>query len=243
MPVYRLDIAYDGTDFRGYAEQRGQRTVQEVLEEALARAMGPVATAVAGRTDAGVHAARQVVSVVAERPTDIERLKRSLQRLLPVDVSVLDCVEEEVGFDARFSASSRTYRYYVLNRPVPDPLLRRTTWHVPRPLDRGAMNAAASHFVGRHDFSSLCRRNEGRSMVREVLLAGWREVEQGLLCFEVTATSFCHQMVRSMAALTVEVGRGRIDPEEVPGILVAEDRNAARGAAPPHGLVLWDVRY
>ena len=115
-------------------------------------------------------------------------------------------------------------------------------WHVPYPLDREAMNRAAGHLVGEYDFASLCRAAEGKSTVRTVLGAFWVEEPPGLV-FETSAVAFCHQMVRSMVALCVEIGRGRLAADRVPGILEARDRNAARGAAPPHGLVLWEVGY
>lgn len=246
MPTYRLDIAYDGTDFHGYARQPRVRTVQGVLEEALATALGPVETAVAGRTDAGVHAARQVVSFATDEEISPERLERSLRRLLPEDVTVLSCRRVPDRFHARFSAVSRSYRYTVLNSPAPDPLLRRTAWHVPDPLALEEMSAAAGHLVGTHDFASLCRAARGRSRgwtIRTVLAARWRRPRAKLLVFDVRAESFCHQMVRSMVALCVEIGRGKLPAQAVPAILEARDRNAARGAAPARGLVLWRVSY
>ncbi|MFZ0492015.1 MAG: tRNA pseudouridine(38-40) synthase TruA [Acidimicrobiia bacterium] len=242
MPTYRLDISYEGTSFHGYARQDDVRTVQGVVEAALARVMGPVETTVAGRTDAGVHARQQVVSFVMEPPVDVERLVRSLNGLLPADVAALACREAGEGFSARFTARSRSYRYAILNRPTPDPLLRSTTWHVPETLDVEAMQRAAEAFVGEHDFASLCRRAEGRSTVRQVLEASWGR-SGDIVEFRVSATSFCHRMVRSMVALCVEVGRGRVDSGDVPGILAARDRAAAKGAAPSRGLVLWGVAY
>jgi tRNA pseudouridine38-40 synthase len=242
MSTYRLDITYDGTSFHGYARQRDVRTVQGVLEAALARAIGPVETTVAGRTDAGVHARQQVVSFGTETTVDVERLIRSLNSLLPNDVAAVACSEVEDGFSARFTALSRSYRYTILNRPARDPLRRSTTWHIPETLDVQAMQHAAGAFIGEHDFASLCRKAEGRSTIREVLEASW--VRDGdIVEFRVTATAFCHQMVRSMVALCVEVGRGRVDTGDVVGILAARDRAAAKGAAPPQGLVLWGVGY
>ena len=242
MPTYRLDISYDGTPFHGYARQRDVQTVQGVLDAALATVIGHVETTVAGRTDAGVHARRQVVSFSTDAVIDVERLVRSLNGLLPVEVAAIACSQVEEGFSARFSAVSRSYRYAILNRPAPDPLLRFTTWHVPGDLDVEAMQRAAEAFIGEHDFASLCRRAEGRSTVREVVEASWAR-SCDIVEFRVTATSFCHQMVRSMVALCVEVGRGRIDPGDVPGILDVHDRTAGKGAAPPQGLVLWGVAY
>jgi tRNA pseudouridine38-40 synthase len=243
VPVYRITLAYDGTGFHGYAANPGVRTVQGELEAVLERLFGsPVATAVAGRTDAGVHARANVVSFTVDDPVDPDRLQRSITKLLGPEVVAVSVAEAPEGFDARFSATERTYRYHIDTGPVPDPLRRHLAWHVPHRLDPGAMNEAAAHFVGEHDFASLCRAAEGRGTVRRVLRASWTRSEPGLI-FEVTSTAFCHQMVRSMAALCVEVGRGRVGAHDVPGILEARDRNAARGAAPPHGLVLWEVAY
>jgi tRNA pseudouridine38-40 synthase len=242
-PIYRLDLAYDGTGFRGYARNAGVRTVQGLLEDALETALGgPVTTTVAGRTDAGVHARRQVVSFTADGIFDLERIRRSLDGLCGPEMSITDLAEAPDGFDARFSAVSRSYRYLIDVGTAPDPMERHRVWHVGEPLDVDAMNQAAAGFVGEHDFASLCRAAGDRSLVRRVTDAGWG-ISDGLLVFSVTASSFCHQMVRSMVALCVEVGRGRLDPGDIPGILAAKDRHAARGVAPPHGLTLWEVEY
>ena len=162
--------------------------------------------------------------------------------MLGPEIVAVDASEAPDGFNARFSAASRHYVYRIDNGEVPDPLMRRTSWHVPRRLDVGAMNQAAAAMVGVHDFASLCRAAAGRTTVRTVLSAVWRVEPLGPL-FEVEAQAFCHQMVRSMVALCVEVGRGRMAADAVPGILEAHDRDAAGGAAPPHGLVLWEVGY
>lgn len=243
MPTYRITLAYDGSGFRGYAANPGVRTVQGELEGVLARILGgPVVTRVAGRTDAGVHARANVVSFAAAEPVDPVRLQRSITKLLGPEVVAVAVDEAEDGFDARLSATGRTYRYRVDTGSVPDPLRRHHAWHVADRLDVQAMNEVAACFVGEHDFASLCRAAEGRSTVRRVLSASWTREEPGVV-YEVAATSFCHQMVRSMVALCVEAGRGRLQPAEVPAIIEACDRNQSRGAAPPHGLVLWEVEY
>jgi tRNA pseudouridine38-40 synthase len=243
MAVYRIDLGYDGSGFHGYARQPGVRTVQEELEEALFRLTGPVETEVAGRTDKGVHATGQVVSFPGPPDLDCDRVRRSLNRQLAPAIAAAAVIPAPEGFSARFSATGRTYRYLVLNREVPDPFLAATSWHYQTPLDVTAMSRAAGHFVGEQDFTSFCRKAGDRSMVRDVRRAGWREGEGDLLAFEVEASSFCHQMVRSLVALCVEVGRRRVAPEEVPAILAARDRHAAKGAAPPHGLTLIHVSY
>ncbi len=241
MPTYRLDLAYDGTGFHGYARQPGVRTVQGELEDALFKHTGPVETSVAGRTDAGVHGRHQTVSFSAD-DLEPDRLWRSLNSQLGPEIAISSVSRATDDFDARFSALSRRYRYFIHSAPVPDPLTRLYTWHVPHALDVADMNEAAAAFVGEHDFASLCRAAEGRTTVRTVLEASWRRAGPQVL-YDVRALAFCHQMVRSMVALCVEVGRGRLAAEDVPAVLAARDRNAARGAAPAHGLVLWAVEY
>lgn len=244
MPAYRLDLSYDGSSFRGYARQPDVPTVQAELEDALRTVAGkPVETVCAGRTDAGVHAAHQVVSFEIDQAIDSDELRRRIDGLVGPEIAVHGASTVQPGFSARFDAVSRAYRYLVLGRPSGDPLRRHMVWHVPYRLETAAMDAAARHFVGEHDFASFCRRAEGRTSVRTVLEAVWSEPEPCLHRFDVRATAFCHQMVRSLVALCVEVGRGRIDPGDVPAIMEARDRNAARGAAPPHGLALWRVEY
>lgn len=251
----RLTVAYDGTDFRGFAESEGVRTVMGEVRRAVETVVrSPVELAGAGRTDAGVHAWGQVVSGELPADTDLRRLVRSLNGLCGPDVSVRSAEWTEAEFSARFSATARTYHYHVWNDPAPNPLLARTTWHVPHPLDVDVMNRGAELVLGEHDFSSFCRRPkpaEGRaepSLVRRVLVARWESVDAatwgpGLLKFEISASSFCHQMVRSLAGTLVDIGLARRSAESVRATLAALDRNAAGQVAPPTGLVLYSVDY
>lgn len=230
----------------------------------------PVALTCAGRTDTGVHARGQVVTFdVADEVLDrlaardrrgsgdgLRRLRDGVNALVGAAVVVTGVSVVDAGFDARFSARSRTYRYAVLNAAVPDPFLADRAWWVDQPLDLTAMDDASGHLIGEHDFSSFCRRPkpspagaEPLSLVRRVLAAEW-SVEGGadpgegrLLTFEITATAFCHQMVRSITGLLVDVGRGRRAPGDVRTALEARDRAAVGHLAPPHGLVLWHVEY
>ena len=243
MPVYRLDLSYDGTGFNGYARQEGQPTVQGRLEEALAVVIGgPVVTSVAGRTDTGVHARGQVVSFLSPATLDTEGVARSLRGILAPEVVVSSVTEEADDFDARFSAVWRRYRYLIDPSPAPDPLLRHQVWHVGRPLDVDAMADVAVAFIGEHDFSSFCRAHEGRANVRRVFAAEWRH-ESGLLVFWIRASAFCHQMVRSLVGYCFDVGRGFSDPGAVSRVIEARDRSAVATVAPPHGLTLWEVGY
>lgn len=242
MPTYRLDLAYDGTDFHGFAKQPGLRTVQGELEEALTHHSGPVETFVAGRTDKGVHATGQVVSFVTGADLEVDRVVRSLNSQLSAEVAVIGLVRVGDDFHARFSAEARAYRYDIVNRPVPDPLRARTAWHVAEPLDLEAMNEAAEVLVGEHDFASFCRRGEGQSTIRTVLWAGWHDWSH-VVELSIAANAFCHQMVRSIVAVLVEVGRSRLEVDDIEPILEAVDRNQARGTAPPHGLALVAIAY
>ncbi len=254
----RMTVAYDGTDFRGFAESDGVRTVMGELRRAVETiTRGPVALTGAGRTDAGVHAWGQVVTGMLPADTDLRRLSRSVNALCAPDISVRHADWADDRFSARFSATARTYHYDVWNDPAPHPLLARTSWHVPRALDVDAMNSGAALLLGEHDFSSFCRRPkpaEGQvdpSMVRRLQAARWSRPDgavwgasgTGLLRFEVTATSFCHQMVRSIVGTLVDIGVGRRAPDSVTATLAALDRNAAGQVAPPTGLVLFSVDY
>ena len=259
--VLRLVVAYDGAAFHGFAPNDGVTTVGGSLVAAAERVLGvPVAMTVAGRTDAGVHAVGQVVGleVPAGTPVDPDRLRTALNGLLGPVVAVPELAVAPPDFHARFDARWRAYRYLVLNSPVHDPFLRATAWWCPEPLDLSAMETAGRALVGEHDFSSFCRRPKDRRdepLVRRVLDIGWERVARGggwdapcaddgdVLRMSVSATAFCHQMVRSIVGTLVDVGRGRFDPGDVGRILAATDRHAAGQVAPPHGLCLWAVGY
>ena len=243
MPSYRIDLAYDGTGFRGYARQDGQRTIQGVLETALETVLGVMPpTSVAGRTDAGVHARRQVVSFDIERDVDCLQLAKSLNGILGPEIGVSKVRRVEDGFNARFSATFRRYRYLISVSPAGDPLTRHQVWHVGRSLDIGAMEAVAAAVMGEHDFSAFCRSVEGRSNVRVVDEARWDSGED-LLTFWIQANAFCHQMVRSLVGFAYDVGRGFTGVDSIPEIIEAGDRNRIVTVAPAHGLTLWEVGY
>lgn len=244
MPTYRVDFAYDGSGFHGFARQAGGiRTVQGELEVALGQVLREdIDLVVAGRTDAGVHARHQVVSFTAEREMDPRRIARAVTSMLGPEISAHEASIVPDGFSARFDAVWRSYRYRVLDAPVPDPLRRLTVWHVDEELDVESMDSAARHFVGSFDFASFCRRREGAGTERTVYEASVSR-EGDLVVFAVRAKAFCHQMVRSMTGFLVHVGLGRRRPDDVPPTLAALDRSAAPSPAPPTGLVLWDVGY
>lgn len=250
----RLLVAYDGGPYRGFARNSGVRTVAGGLEAALSTVLGEqIVVTAAGRTDAGVHAWGQVVSFDTtsdrfERDGPV-RLRSRLNAICGPSIVVREVEVAEPSFDARRSARWRRYRYTVLRRDVADPFLAPFSWWVPAPLDLDSMRQAAVPLVGSHDFSSFCRRPKVSagapepSLVRRVLDAGWDDLGGGLLRFEIRASSFCHQMVRSMVGLQVDVGRGRRRAADVARVLGARDRAAVGNLAPPHGLCLWEVGY
>jgi tRNA pseudouridine38-40 synthase len=242
----RLLLAYDGGGFHGFALQPGVRTVGGVLAAALERHLRhTVELTCAGRTDSGVHAWGQVVTFDARADVDPVALQRALNRALKPSVVVRAADVAPAGFDARRAATSRRYRYTVLNASVPDPLRAGTAWHVAAPLDLPSMRLACDPLHGEHDFSSFCRRPPvpGVSLVRMVRDVRWDDAGEGVLRFEIEASSFCHQMVRSIVGTMVEVGLGKRKAGEMTGIIRSRSRAAAGSMAPAHGLCLWEVSY
>jgi tRNA pseudouridine38-40 synthase len=250
MVRVRMLVAYDGTHFHGFAEQVGVPTVAGVLRDAIEKVVRhPVDMTCAGRTDRGVHAWGQVVSLDLSAAADLDALHRSLLKLCGPTIVVRDIAAAAPDFDARFSATGRSYRYTVLNREVPDPFVASTSWHVPQPLDIELLTLACDPFLGEHDFSAFCRRpkvaagEEPRSLVRRVRRAAWTDLGDGVLRFEIEASAFCHQMVRSIVGTVVAAGLGNVRAGEIRGILRSADRSLAAPIAPPQGLCLWCVAY
>ena len=249
MVRLRIDLAYDGADFRGFARQPDQRTVQGALEGALSLLYGEaITTTGAGRTDAGVHAAGQVVHCDVPddaRPnSDLDRTRAALDHLSGEDVTIWRVRRVPSTFDARFSAVQRRYRYRLCDAVGMDPAWRRRTWHVgPPKLDVAAMEAGGAHLIGEHVFASFCRKREGDALVRRIDRLAVRRGVGGLVVVGVDGAAFCHQMVRSVVGSLVEVGAGKREPAWIADVLAAQDRAAAGAVAPPHGLTLTAVRY
>lgn len=241
----RLDIAYDGEPFRGFARQPGVRTVQGDLEEALGRVLGGEPRLdVAGRTDAGVHALGQVCGLsAAPEIEDTARLQGALNGMCGPSISIHGLTIAPGDWHARFSARSRTYVYALLESEVPDPFLARTSWMQPRPLDVEAMNEAAGHLLGERDFSSFGRLPDDEASAIRNLYELRCIRRHRIVRIRARANAFIHQMVRSLVGTLVQVGEGRRSPDELPQILDARDRAAAGPVAPPHGLCLVAVEY
>jgi tRNA pseudouridine38-40 synthase len=271
MPWFKLTLAYDGTDFSGWQAQPGRRTVQGEFERAWREITGEtVRVTASGRTDAGVHAAGQVVGVESDTRIEPEALVLALNAKLPEDVAVRAVEPAPENFHATTDAKRKTYRYTIYNdrrRPV---FLRRYSWHVPTPLDVEAMHRASQHLVGTHDYACFqSAGSERESTVRTLFAAsvarsatgsarGLSRVADGagdpraepeadevnaLVTIEVTGDGFLYTMVRTIAGTLVEVGRGRRDASWVAEAIASRDRTQAGQTAPPHGLTLASVEY
>jgi tRNA pseudouridine38-40 synthase len=254
----RLDIAYDGTEFAGWALQAGQRTVAGVLDEALSTVFRvPVQLRAAGRTDAGVHATGQVAHVDVPvdalsnvyprraRSGDSEFLPlvRRLARFLPADVRALDITRAASGFDARFSALRRHYVYRLSTAPYgvePQDARYVTAW--PRPLDVDAMSVASRDLLGLHDFAAFCRQREGATTIRDLQRLDWSRDGDRITAY-VSADAFCWSMVRSLVGALLAVGEHRRETDWCASLLGASARSSDFAAAPPHGLTLVGVDY
>jgi tRNA pseudouridine38-40 synthase len=254
----RLDFGYDGTDFSGWAAQPGLRTVEGELSAALTtllRAEQPVRLTVAGRTDAGVHARGQVAhldpdpAAWAALPgrstrTPEEAALTRLRGILPADIGMRAVAVAAEGFDARFSALRRRYLYRLADRPeLADPLRRRDTVLIKRPLDVDSMHAAAQKLLGLNDFGAFCKRREGATTVRTLLDYSWRRGDDGTLEATVVADAFCHSMVRSLVGAVVPVGEGRRPVDWPAAVMRAAVRDAGVIVMPPNGLSLEEVAY
>jgi tRNA pseudouridine38-40 synthase len=257
----RLDLAYDGTDYNGWATQPGLPTIQGALEEGLATIIRrPVRTVVAGRTDAGVHARGQVVhfdlteaewqGVTRQRAgldpasTLVRRLGGALGREHGA-VVIIRAARAPEGFDARFSALWRSYHYAISDAPESrDPLGRRFTYWHKAPLDAELMDAEAKSLLGLHDFLTFCKPREGATTIRNLQAFGFlRDPDSGLVTAHLQADAFCHNMVRALVAAIIQVGEGKHPAGWVAGRLEAMVRDSQTRLAPPHALVLEHVEY
>ena len=244
MRTLKLTLAYDGTAFAGWQMQANQRTVQGALEEALLPIEGTrVVVHAAGRTDAGVHAAGQVISFSLTSRITCEALVRALNVRLEQDVRVMSAEEAPAGFNARFDARHKTYHYAIYNAAVVPPPLRHFVWHVPQPLNVTAMNAAAGVLIGEHDFAAFQAAGSDVVTTRREVLASRVIARDGQIVVEVTGTGFLRHMVRTIVGTLVDIGLGRRAVEDMTHVLRSRDRTQASATAPPHGLTLVRVDY
>jgi len=243
-PAWRVVVAYDGTAYSGWQIQPGRPTVQGLVVAAAQALLGDgIRVAGASRTDAGVHALRQVVSIRGARELSADVVGRALNATLPRDIRVVACADADEGFDARRAALGKRYGYLIENGSTPSPFLLRYAWHVPAPLDVERMRRALAPLRGRHDFSAFCaapgREHEPTCTVRALHVLRRRD----RIAVLVSGDRFLHHMVRNIVGSAVEVGRGAREPDWLAEVLAGRDRRRAGPTAPAHGLTLLRVLY
>lgn len=242
---FKITIEYDGTRYHGWQRQKNDRTIQAEIEKAILKVTGrQVALTGSGRTDAGVHAYAQVANFKCETRLDGQALLGGLNSLTDDDIVVTECREVEESFHARYDVKSKTYVYKILNRPTPAAIGRQYAWHVRKKLNRETMRAAISHLIGSHDFKAFEGSGSPRShTTRQVFKADLIDGQDGVLAFEIEAEGFLRFMVRNIVGTLVDVGLGKISPDEFEYILNSRDRSLAGATAPAHGLFLKNVMY
>jgi tRNA pseudouridine38-40 synthase len=253
MRNIRLTISYDGTDFHGWQRQPQAPTIQEAMEARIAKITGGRVTLHgSGRTDAGVHAARQVANFRTECPIPCPSLVKALNDILPAAIQVRKAEDVPGEFHARYSAKSKTYRYRILQAAICPPFLARFVHHHPYPLDIRRMAQAARLFEGEHDFTSFAgsdpaRKEKGLQVDSNVRQVSYSRVtvrrELRMIVYKIRGSGFLHRMVRNIVGTLVEVGSGKLMPGDIPSILEARDRGKAGATAPPGGLWLVKVEY
>jgi tRNA pseudouridine38-40 synthase len=241
----KIKLAYDGTNFSGWAKQPDRRTVQEEFEKAFATIVRrQCESIVAGRTDAGVHATAQIIHIDVPESTDLSDLAYRLNRLLDIDLRVLEIEAAPEGFHARFSALRRHYQYQIVdaNKAI-NPLDRydRASWY--RPLDLARLNEASSLLLGEHDFAAFCKFRESATTIRTLEKFQWERKADGLLVAQVVADAFCYSMVRNLVGSAVCVAEGRFEPSWIAEMLANRERISESMVFPAEGLTLVQVDY
>ncbi len=245
MRNIKLLIEYDGTNYLGWQVQPKGPTIQGMLGDKIKLLTGEsIQLFGSGRTDAGVHALGQVAHFKTQSRMDLCSMQRALNSLLPRDIVIQKIEEVEEGFHARKHAKSKIYEYRILNRSLRSAFHRGYVWHIPQKLNLTQMKKATQCLIGEHDFSAF--RTVGsstRTTVRRVIQSEWKRGRGGFIRFEIEANGFLKQMVRSIVGTLVEVGKGKINPEEFQKILTSKDRKKAGPTAPAQGLFLKEVKY
>lgn len=244
MKRYFVELSYDGTDFFGWQKQPKQISVQEVIEEALTRlnSNAPIAVVGCGRTDTGVHAHHYVLHFDMADSIDGENWMYKLNKMLPASVAIHSIKEVTDELHARFSATDRTYRYFIHTKK--DPFIDNYSWLVNQKLDFDKMNEAAALLIGQKDFTSFSKlHTDVKTNICDVRYAMWHELEEGKAYFEIRADRFLRNMVRATVGTLVDVGLGKLDVQDIPTVLEEKDRGAASVSVPGKGLFLWKIEY
>lgn len=240
----KLTLEYDGTNYKGWQLQSDAPTVQGAVEAALQRLfVKPVRVHVAGRTDTGVHALGQVIAFASPKAVELPRFHRSLNAVLPVDISVTQIEEAPEFFNPRRDARSRVYQYRIWNHQWRSPIWARYSWHIPYPLKSNVMNEAAALLVGDHDFSSFQGTDSVERNPRRTVLYSALRQDGDFLIYDIEARSFLRHMVRNIVGTLVDVGRSALSLADFAAIFAARDRSRAGLNAPPQGLFLMEVKY
>ncbi|MBE7040430.1 MAG: tRNA pseudouridine(38-40) synthase TruA [Ruminococcaceae bacterium] len=241
---YRLKLMYDGTHYAGWQRQNNAVTIQGELEKALSViTREAVSTVGVSRTDAGVHAACFTANVHLENEIDAYRLFRGTNALLPEDIRVIGAEPCDEDFNARFDAVQKTYLYRIDTTPHGNVFYRNYAWHVPQALNLANMQKAAGCFLGSHDFSGfMAQGGSSKTFTRTIFESSFSE-QDGLLTYRITGNGFLYNMVRIISGTLVAVGKGKIDPDDIPDIIVSKDRTRAGMTAPAHGLTLLRAEY
>jgi len=242
---FKIAVEYDGSGYHGWQRQKNDRTIQEEIEKAIHAITGQtVSLTGSGRTDAGVHAYAQVANFKCNTHLKAQDLSGGLNSLTADDIVIKACQEMEEAFHARYDVKSKAYVYKILNRPNPAAVGRQYAWHIRKELNRETMRAAIAHLIGSHDFKAFEGVGSPRShTTRNVYKADLIEDKDDCLAFEIEADGFLRFMVRNIVGTLVDVGRGKISPDDFKRILASKDRNQAGATAPAHGLFLKKVSY
>ncbi len=242
---FKLVIEYDGTAYHGWQRQKTDRTIQGEIENALSTMMGQSIVLIgSGRTDAGVHAKRQVANFLSNTHLTQEIFQKGLNSLLPKDIIIKECSIVEETFHARFDAKSKIYQYRILNQSLPKAIGRHYFWFVRKKLNIISMQKAVKHISGPHDFKAFEGTGSPRAhTIRNIMEASISECRKGEILFKIEADGFLRYMVRNLIGTLVNVGHGKTTPKEFKTILELKDRGLAGATAPPHGLCLMEVKY
>jgi tRNA pseudouridine38-40 synthase len=240
-----LIIEYDGTGYKGWQRQRNAPSIQQTIESAIATMTRQQITLTgSGRTDAGVHALGQTANFTCNTRLEPEELKKGLNSILPRDIVIRECLEATAHFHARYDARSKTYRYWILNDPLPSAIGRQYAWWIRCPLDLDAMQQAADHLLGEHDFKAFEASDSPRSHTRRcVLQTRWEHQPPNRITFDISANGFLRHMVRNIVGTLVNVGLHKITPAQFSTVLESRDRSHAAATAPAQGLFLVRVHY